>query len=117
MGIMNIDDLTAFVEIARAGGVHAASERLHKTQSAISKALRRLENKLGLQLVDRTGYRATATDAGAAILRHAEAILGKVRQLESFALALAQGQEQRIRLAVHSSLADSEWTQLVAADR
>lgn len=111
---MNIDDLKTFVAIARAGGVHAASERLHKTQPAISKALRRLEEQIGIQLMDRSGYRAATTDAGSALLRRAELVLGQMARLESFVASLARGQEERIRIAVHSALPDETWTPYVA---
>jgi DNA-binding transcriptional LysR family regulator len=61
---MTYDQLAAFLRVASAGSFTAASQRLHKSQPAVSKLVRSLERELGLELFDRGAYRATLTDAG-----------------------------------------------------
>ena len=54
--------LRTFVEIVRAGGIGAAARKLHKQQPSISAALKRLEEQVGVQLLERspTGIKTTA---------------------------------------------------------
>src|SRR5688572_14730232 len=61
---MTYDQLSAFLYVAREGSFTAASAALHKSQPAVSKLVRNLEQELGLQLFDRSAYRATLTEAG-----------------------------------------------------
>ncbi len=56
--------LRAFLEVARAGGYQEAARRLHVTPSALSHALRKLQEELGRELVDWRGRRFTLTAAG-----------------------------------------------------
>jgi LysR family transcriptional regulator, glycine cleavage system transcriptional activator len=56
--------LRAFLEVARAGGYQEAARRLHVTPSAISHALRKLQEELGRELVEWRGRRFTLTAAG-----------------------------------------------------
>ncbi len=60
--------LRAFLEVARAGGYQEAARRLHVTPSAISHALRKLQDELGRELVDWRGRRFTLTAAGEELL-------------------------------------------------
>src|SRR5262249_31561901 len=56
------DQLIAFLAVADAGGFSAASATLHKSQPAVSKLVRNLEDELGVALFDRRQYRATLSD-------------------------------------------------------
>jgi DNA-binding transcriptional LysR family regulator len=51
---MNIDDLTYFLAIAETGLLHRAAVQVGVSQPALTKAVRRLENELGVQLFERT---------------------------------------------------------------
>jgi len=56
--------LETFVAVAEAGSFVAAAERLNLTNSAVGKAIARLEGRLNRQLFDRSGRRLAMTDAG-----------------------------------------------------
>ena len=56
--------LRAFVEVARAGGYQAAARRLHVTPSAISHALRKLQDDLGREVIEWRGRSFALTAAG-----------------------------------------------------
>ncbi|MEM9048448.1 MAG: LysR family transcriptional regulator [Pseudomonadota bacterium] len=64
--IRNLDltALRSFVAVAETGGVTRAAERLHLTQSAVSMQIKRLEELLGVQLLDRVGRGVSLTAAG-----------------------------------------------------
>src|SRR5882672_2357517 len=64
IGAITYDQLVAFLAVAGEGTFTAASAALHKSQPAVSKLVRNLEDELGVQLFDREQYRATLTDAG-----------------------------------------------------
>ncbi|MGA0533706.1 LysR family transcriptional regulator [Hansschlegelia sp. KR7-227] len=76
-----------FVEAARYGSFTMAAEKLGLTQSAISISIKKLEEKHGVVLFDRSGRRLLVTDAGQVLLGEAERILRDVeltiRRVES----------------------------------
>ena len=52
---LDVTTLRSFVAVAESGGVTRAAGFLHLTQSAVSMQLKRLEETLGLDLLDRSG--------------------------------------------------------------
>ena len=73
----NIDmtALRSFVAVADAGGVTKAAGFLHLTQSAVSMQLKRLEEMLGTQLLDRSARQVALTNEGELLLSYARRIL------------------------------------------
>ena len=69
---LDITTLRSFLAVAEAGGVTRAAGFLNLTQSAVSMQLKRLEEALGLQLLDRSGRGVTLTPAGAQLLGYAQ---------------------------------------------
>jgi DNA-binding transcriptional LysR family regulator len=67
--------LRSFVTVADAGGVTKASGFLNLTQSAVSMQLKRLEESLGVTLLDRTARRLSLTGAGEQMLGYARRML------------------------------------------
>ncbi len=61
---MDLALLKVFEAIAREGSFTRAGQKLHRSQPGVSLALKRLEKDLGVLLVDRSGRRASLTDAG-----------------------------------------------------
>ena len=60
-----LDQLLVFVTVADSGGFAAAARELGRAQSAVTYAIRALEQESGLLLFDRTGYRAALLSLGA----------------------------------------------------
>jgi DNA-binding transcriptional LysR family regulator len=96
---MELRQLDAFVAVAHAGSFTRAAERLGIVQPAVSQAVRRLEEELGLTLFERTSRRVAPTAAGAAFLPHAEAVLGRLAEARQAAAALAAGEAGVVRVA------------------
>jgi DNA-binding transcriptional LysR family regulator len=67
--------LLAFAALARRGSFTLAAKDLFLTQSAVSHAIKALEDDLGCRLLDRVGRRILLTQAGEQFLRHTEKIL------------------------------------------
>jgi DNA-binding transcriptional LysR family regulator len=64
----NLNDLTAFVTVAREGSFTRAAAQLGVSQSALSQTVSGLEAKLGVRLLTRTTRRVAPTDAGDRLL-------------------------------------------------
>jgi DNA-binding transcriptional LysR family regulator len=69
MAKRNLNDLQAFVIVAREGSFTRAAAQLGVTQSALSQSLRGLEARLGIRLLTRTTRSVSPTDAGERLLR------------------------------------------------
>jgi len=72
-----ISELKTLVAIARFGTFAAAGDRIGLTQAAVSGQMKRLEEKLGVQLFERTGRSATLNAAGLRTLERAKEIIAK----------------------------------------
>ncbi len=72
---MDLRALRIFTEVIRQGGFSQAGKTVFLTQSAVSKAVRQLEEELGFALIDRSGHKPALTDAGRVAFRHAQAML------------------------------------------
>ena len=73
---MQLRTLRAFVEVVRQGGFSQAAKVVFATQSTVSKAVRQLEDEIGVPLLDRIGHRSVLTVAGEVVFRRALKILG-----------------------------------------
>ena len=74
----NLGDLTAFVAVARARGFRDAARASGSSASSLSEAVRRLETRLGVRLLNRTTRSVAPTDAGARLLDRLGAALMEV---------------------------------------
>ncbi|MEN9062154.1 MULTISPECIES: LysR family transcriptional regulator [Ponticoccus] len=72
---LDVTVLRSFLAVAQAGGVTRAAGFLNLTQSAVSMQLKRLEEMLGLQLLDRSARGISLTPAGAQLLTYAQKIV------------------------------------------
>jgi DNA-binding transcriptional LysR family regulator len=91
---VELRQLEYFVAVAEEANFTRAAERAHISQSGISAQVRRLEQHLGAELIDRSGRTATLTPAGAAALEHARAVIaaaGAVRQAVDEVTGLLRG--------------------------
>lgn len=68
---LDLTTLRSFVAVADSGGVTRAAGFLHLTQSAVSMQIKRLEEMLGIELLDRSGRRIALTAAGEQLLVYA----------------------------------------------
>jgi DNA-binding transcriptional LysR family regulator len=78
---MNIEHLKTFQEIVRLGSFSEVARKLHVSQPAVSFQIQRLEQELGVRLIDRSQRSITPTEAGKALLRFAEAVGGEREKL------------------------------------
>lgn len=82
------------------GGFAQAAQKLHRSQSAISYAIARLQEQIGTPLLEPEGRRMRLTPTGAALLRDAIPLVDGLAKLEERAVSLRQGWEDEVKLAV-----------------
>lgn len=97
-----LDEWQILHTVVRLGGFARAAEQLHRSQSTISYAMARLQERLGIKLLEVKGRKAQLTHAGRVLLADAEPHLTGFHQLEQRARSLASGGESEIRLSVDS---------------
>lgn len=78
-----LDEMEAFVAIARSGSISKAAEQLGTAKSAMSRRLSDLESRLGVQLIIRTTRRLSLTDEGSTYLERAEQALDAFSDAEN----------------------------------
>lgn len=74
----DLGDLNAFVAVARAGGFRDGARTSGVSASALSEAVRRLEARLGVRLLNRTTRSVVPTEAGARLLERLSPALNEV---------------------------------------
>ena len=72
---LDVTALRSFVAVAQSGGVTRAAGFLNLTQSAVSMQLKRLEEMLGLKLLERSGRGVSLTPQGAQLLTYAQRMI------------------------------------------
>ncbi|MBU1358454.1 MAG: LysR family transcriptional regulator [Gammaproteobacteria bacterium] len=102
---MELRHLRYFLAVAEARHFGRAAARLNIAQPPLSVQIRDLENELGTALFQRTARGVTLSDAGAAFLPHAEAVLAASRQAVSVARDAAAGRGGRLVIGFIPTLA------------
>ena len=100
MNKTTLDQWRMLQAVVRHGGFAQAAAAIHKSQSTINYAVHKLQDQLGLPLLQVVGRKAQLTEAGALMLRRADQLLQQATQLEEIAGGLAQGIEAEISIAV-----------------
>lgn len=97
---MDFNALCVFLNVVEHRGFHAAAMALHKTQPAVTNAIKKLEEQLNVVLFDRNHYRPVLTKAGEKLYRRAKILLNHWQHVEEFAENLTSEQETDITIAV-----------------
>lgn len=101
---ITLDQLRVLDAIDRKGGFAAAAKTLHRATSAISYAIKSLEDALEVTLFDRSGHRATLTEDGRLLLAEGRKVLAEASRLERTAAELHRGFEPRLSIVVDGLL-------------
>ncbi|MEJ2344402.1 MAG: LysR family transcriptional regulator [Gammaproteobacteria bacterium] len=100
---VSLEHWREFLAVVDYGGYAQAAEHLHRSQSAVSYAVGRLQKQLGVQLFRVEGRKAKLTENGAALLPRARQLLHDAGEVEEFAEALKRDMEPEIRLVVDAA--------------
>ncbi len=103
--MLDPDNLKSLVAIAETGSFTAAALRVHRTQSAVSMQMRKLEGQLGRKLFERQGRDARLTADGLLLLAHARRILKA--QAEALAVFDREAFAGEVRIAAPDDYAST----------
>ena len=110
--LLDLDQLRTFVAIIDAGSFTRASEVVHKTQSAVSMQMKRLEERVGRPIFARDGRASRLTEDGERLLTYARRMVRlQAECLASFAEAELTG---RVRLGLPDDYADRYLPEILA---
>ncbi|MBX3247947.1 MAG: LysR family transcriptional regulator [Myxococcales bacterium] len=101
---LTLDQLRVLDAIAAEGTFTGAGRRLHRATSAVSYAIKQLEDAIGVTLFDRSGHKASLTPAGERVLIEARAVLARVEGLHRVTRELASGFEPRVLVVIDGVL-------------
>lgn len=102
---MNLHAIEAFLAVSETGSFTAAARRLDKTQSAISQAIRQLEDELGVILFDRAARGIALTPAGDLLRGHAAHLVDDIRRMTSLVREQSRTRIGQLRVAMVDSFA------------
>ncbi|WP_417666568.1 LysR family transcriptional regulator [Roseibium sp.] len=80
----NLTDMEIFARVVSAGSMSAAGREMSLSPAVVSKRIRRLEDKLGTRLLQRTTRQIAMTEAGQGFYERVIAILASVEEAEAF---------------------------------
>src|ERR1700693_2916025 len=106
---MDLATLRVFLAVAEERSFSRAAAKVHRTQPAVSQAVRRLESDLGEQLFDRTSKSGTLTDAGKVLQNYGQRLVRLAEETESAMRELRDLRRGRVLIganeaAVHTLL-------------
>src|SRR5437899_10099990 len=110
--LLDVDQLRTFIAIVETGSFTRAAEVVHKTQSAVSMQMKRLEERLDRPIFARDGRSSKLTEDGERLLDYARRIVKlNVEALTAFSDAELTG---RVRLGVPDDYADRYLPEIMA---
>lgn len=101
--VFDTRQLLAFATLARLGSFTRAAQELFLTQSAISHAIKSLEEQAGCRLFERSGRRVALTQSGEQFLRHVERILGEMKSARRGLDELSRWGHGRLRIGASTT--------------
>lgn len=97
---MTFDQILVFHKIIQAGSFKSAAAELHKTQPAISLAIKKLEEEMEVDLFDRSGYRPQLTEHGRAFYERSLKVLQGMTELDALTSSFRKKEEPEIFVSV-----------------
>ncbi|HWV17844.1 MAG TPA: LysR family transcriptional regulator [Rhodocyclaceae bacterium] len=94
-----LEQWRALIAVVDAGGYAQAAEKLHKSQSAVSYAVQKIESQLDVKAFEIQGRKAVLTPTGQLLYRRALALVSEATELERAARNLSAGWEAEIGVA------------------
>ena len=102
-------DMTAFVRAVERGGFSAAARELGLTPSAISKLVTRMEDRLGVRLLNRTTRKLALTPEGEAYFHRAQRILADIEEAENEVARFRERPHGKLRINVGTAFGDYQF--------
>lgn len=115
--MLDAQRLAMLAEVAHAGSIAAAAQRLAFTPSAVSQQIGKLERDLGCRLLERRPRGVTLTPIGAELLSHAETVTGELRAAERTVREMLATRPAHVAVGTFASAGESLVPQALAEFR
>jgi DNA-binding transcriptional LysR family regulator len=109
-----LEQWAVLASVVDEGGFAQAAKVLHRSQSAVSYAVGRLQEALGLPLLELDGRKSVLTPHGKTLLGRARPLLRDLDTLEAVARSLKQGWEPELKLVVDAAFPRTQLFAIVA---
>jgi DNA-binding transcriptional LysR family regulator len=109
-----LEQWAVLASVVDEGGFAQAANALHRSQSAVSYAVGRLQEALGLPLLELDGRKSVLTPHGKTLLSRARSLLRDLDTLEAVARSLKQGWEPELKLVVDAAFPRTQLFAIVA---
>ncbi len=109
-----LEQWTVLASVVDEGGFAQAASALHRSQSAVSYAVGRLQEALGVPLLELDGRKSVLTPHGKTLLGRARSLLRDFDTLEAVARSLKQGWEPELKLVVDAAFPRTHLFAIVA---
>ncbi len=96
---IDLNDYAYFAEIVAHGGFASAARVIHEPKSKLSRRVARLEERLGLRLIERSSRRFRVTETGLAFYDRCRAIMAEAEQAEALVMQAQSEPHGRIRFS------------------
>src|SRR2546427_11153071 len=93
---MDLQALNIFLAVAHERSFSRAAAKVHRTQPAVSQAVRRLEADLGEELIDRSSKSGTLTEAGKVLQNYGQRLIRLADETEAGMRDLRRSEERRV---------------------
>jgi len=100
---VTLEQWRVFQAIIEQGGYAQAAAYLHRSQSAVSYSMARLQEQLGIALLKIEGRKALLTEQGQILLQRSAKLIDEAGEIENFAQYLSQGREAEIKFVVDAA--------------
>jgi DNA-binding transcriptional LysR family regulator len=97
---MTFDQVLVFHTIIKSGSFTQTASELHRTQPAISLAIKKLEEEMEVELFDRSGYRPQLTDHGKSFYERSFKVLQGMGELENLSKSFRKQEEPEISISI-----------------
>ncbi|KTD97973.1 MULTISPECIES: LysR family transcriptional regulator [unclassified Pseudoalteromonas] len=111
---MKLNQLVILDAIVQSASLSGAAQRLHKTQPALTLAIKNLESQIGFELLDRTKYRLQLTEKGRIFHREAQQLLHANDELAKLAEELSLGNEPQYKICYEQLCHKQSYNQIIS---
>ncbi|WP_338364534.1 LysR family transcriptional regulator [uncultured Pseudoalteromonas sp.] len=111
---MKLNQLQILDAIVQSASLSGAAQKLHKSQPALTLAIKNLEAKIGFELLDRTKYRLQLTEKGRVFHREAQQLLHANDELAQLAKELALGNEPQYRICYEQICHKDSYNEIIS---
>lgn len=114
---MDLRHLRCFLAVAQELHFARAAEKLHIEQSPLSRAIKELEEELGIRLFDRNTRSTRLTRSGQVFMDHVPRVFAALTQARDSVRAVSAGYQRQLRIALSEDISQARLTALLSGCR